>query len=193
VPPKVWDGINEHQKKQLERRVSSQNTKEQNWYIIYEILFPGAEPPKSPYLDPSFADGILALREYAAREGPAIVRDAISSEASEMVFPLGFDVQTFTEAIFQRAFDLLLDQFESRRPWDVSPRTPQQLPIPSMSSDSGYIDSPGEGHIDVTQPAAELQLPLASESDDAFQFYFLSSEWDTHLCSPSCNDNCGKS
>jgi len=181
VPPKVWEGINEHQKKQLERRVSSKNTKEKNWYIIYEILFPGAEPPKSPYLDPPFADGILALREFAAREGPSMVREAILSDESEMVFHLDFDIQAFTESIFQRAFDLLLDQFESRRPWDVLLRTPQRSPNPLVPLSSDYIGSSAAGHIDVTQSVAEPPPPFGFEPEDDFQDYFLNTEWNTRV------------
>ena len=48
LPLREWEGISEAQKRQLERRISTKKTREENWYIIYEILFPGAERPKSP-------------------------------------------------------------------------------------------------------------------------------------------------
>jgi hypothetical protein len=47
LPPRQWYGIGEVQKQQLERRVSAK-TKEENRYIIYEILFPGAPRPTGP-------------------------------------------------------------------------------------------------------------------------------------------------
>ncbi len=49
VEERQWEGVvTEQQRKQLEGRVSSHKTKEENWYIIYEVLFPGAPRPRSP-------------------------------------------------------------------------------------------------------------------------------------------------
>ncbi|KAF1979352.1 hypothetical protein BU23DRAFT_152762 [Bimuria novae-zelandiae CBS 107.79] len=47
-PDKTWIGINETQKTQLTQRVSSKKSKEENWYSVYEILFPGSPRPESP-------------------------------------------------------------------------------------------------------------------------------------------------
>jgi len=46
--PRELEGINGQQKILLEQRVSSRKSMEENWYIVYDILFPGAARPRSP-------------------------------------------------------------------------------------------------------------------------------------------------
>lgn len=168
--------------------MSSRNTREENWYIIYEILFPGAERPKSPYLDPTFADALHELRSFAARELPGIYHEAITHESPEMVSPEGFDIHTFTESVFQRAFELLLDRFESRRASDNSPTASQQQDNPS--GDSGYSGSPLGDHIDDrTVQAVSDSLPLLDlEAEDAFPSWFLDCEWNLPYGNPCGRD-----
>jgi len=45
---KTWDGISENQSQQLKKRVSRTNSTEENWYLVYEVLFPNSQRPKSP-------------------------------------------------------------------------------------------------------------------------------------------------
>ena len=47
-PNQTWIGLNETQKMQLAQRVSSKKSKEENWYSVYKILFPGEPEPASP-------------------------------------------------------------------------------------------------------------------------------------------------
>ncbi|KAF2464182.1 uncharacterized protein BDR25DRAFT_98854 [Lindgomyces ingoldianus] len=47
-PPRIFDGINESQRRQLGKRISSKKSREENWYLIYQILFPDAARPESP-------------------------------------------------------------------------------------------------------------------------------------------------
>ena len=60
-PNQIHFGITETQKAQLAQRVSAKKTKEENWYLIYEILFPGSPRPDSSceYL----TDGMRALND----------------------------------------------------------------------------------------------------------------------------------
>ena len=48
LPSQTWDGINEIQKKQLKKRVSTKNTVVESWNLIYKILFPDSPLPDSP-------------------------------------------------------------------------------------------------------------------------------------------------
>lgn len=58
-PPRAWDGINESKRRQLAKRISSKKTKEENWYLIYQILFPESHRPESPCK--SMADSDLSF------------------------------------------------------------------------------------------------------------------------------------
>jgi len=48
LPPKQLEGITDVQKQHLVQRVSARNTREENWYLIYEYLFPNSPRPTSP-------------------------------------------------------------------------------------------------------------------------------------------------
>jgi hypothetical protein len=156
IPPKQWNGIDEAQERQLRRRVSPKKTREQNWYIIYEILFPGTERPQSPCLFPfvdtrimdilmlfvdvelSLSDEILALQDFAAREGPSIVNDFIASELPESLRLQEEEVQSFSRTLFRKGVDLILQRWGLRQ----TSRTVSVTSSPSSahlnSANSGY-------------------------------------------------------
>jgi hypothetical protein len=48
LPEKTWDGVSVSQKERLKARFSPKKSPEENWYIVFEILFPGAPRPRSP-------------------------------------------------------------------------------------------------------------------------------------------------
>lgn len=174
LPPRDWEGISENQKKQLERRVSSRNTREENWFIVYEILFPDASRPKSPYVDPSFAEGLCALREFAAREGPALIREHLSRGPPEFADHFGFDDQAFAVTLFPTAFDLIVNSFESQRPWESLPGSSQERLSSFTSSGSGYNGSTGGALVDTrVGGSASEPLPFYLEAVDEFPTYFL--------------------
>ncbi|KAB5554605.1 hypothetical protein GE09DRAFT_1222092 [Coniochaeta sp. 2T2.1] len=47
----VFDGVTEEQKQLLARRISSRHCEEDQWYTVFDILFPGHSRPSSPYID----------------------------------------------------------------------------------------------------------------------------------------------
>ena len=155
LPEKAWDGITEAQKTSLAARVSARKSKEESWYIIFEILFPGAPKPRSPYLDPDFADGLFALREFAATEMQGIITQVVNEQSTHISLPFDFDFQSYTEVIVQDAIDILLARFESRMP--PEPVVPLTTSIPNVS-DSGYSSSPPGGIFTVDTQSAQPSI-----------------------------------
>lgn len=47
-PQKLWDAVSATQKQRLKTRFSSKKTPEENWFIMFEILFPNLPRPRSP-------------------------------------------------------------------------------------------------------------------------------------------------
>ena len=136
-PRKDWEGVNERQRNRLEQRVSSKKTREENWYIIFDVLFPGAERPESPYLNLEFADGLLALRDFTARELSGVVREVLNREPLGTDIALGLNNENFAEQLFQSFFDLLLERFESRRPNDALIALQERLRSSMQAGNSG--------------------------------------------------------
>jgi hypothetical protein len=176
LPPKQWDGITESQKTQLKQRVSSCKTREENWYIIYGVLFPGAALPKSPYLDPPLSEGLLELQEFAAQEGPAIIREL---GRTQMPLALRFvenDVQAYTTALFQNALDILLQRFENQASTGQAVSRHEPHPSSSSISDSGYSSSSRNGSGQAQQETSfinEVLAPSEPRWEDPFTNFFV--------------------
>lgn len=166
VPVRDWDCITEAQKRLLSERVSGRKSKEENWFTIFEILFPGAPKPRSPYLDPDFADGLLALREFAVAEVPGIVTQLVAENSLQDSLPFDFNAQSYTETVVQDAIEILLARFESRMPLEQSLAT-------SHSSDSGYGGSSLRGTIRAqsTQSAVNPEPPSMAMTIDYGSFF----------------------
>ncbi|KAJ4360755.1 uncharacterized protein N0V89_001322 [Didymosphaeria variabile] len=87
-PNQTRIGITETQKAQLAQRISSKTSKEENWYMIYEILFPGCRRPETPYLDGTqFAEELFALRESAVQVAPIRINQLTSALHHEGKLP----------------------------------------------------------------------------------------------------------
>lgn len=175
LPEKDWDGITEAQKTLLAARVSARKSREENWYITFSILFPSAPKPRSPYLDPDFADGLLALREFAAIEMPNIVAEVISERSLQVSLPSDFDVNAYTEVVVRDAIDILLARFESRMP--PEPSNSSAAPN-SNSSDSGYSSSSSRVILNTQSGRDSFDPILPLLSEDPLEALFAGFERD---------------
>ena len=75
--PPNWEGVSEAQGQLLRERVSRSNTPDEQWFTIWEIVFPGAPRPSSPYLGNAFEETIDRLREYWNAEGRQVVSSSL--------------------------------------------------------------------------------------------------------------------
>lgn len=77
-PPRPkFQGITEEQKKSLHKKLPRDWNVEEQWYQIYDILFPGCEKPRSPYVGDFLGDVVSCLRHRWNTQGHKIIkRDA---------------------------------------------------------------------------------------------------------------------
>ncbi|KAL2854791.1 hypothetical protein BJX68DRAFT_264684 [Aspergillus pseudodeflectus] len=73
----VHDDLSLSQMKALTRRAKPKYPVEEQWYGIWDILFPGAERPASPYIDGVLSVEISSFQEFYQTRGPAILREAL--------------------------------------------------------------------------------------------------------------------
>jgi hypothetical protein len=76
----MFDGISYQQRYQMPRKSKPNASKEDQWYAIWEILFPREERPCSVYMDTDLALEMRHFREYCERHGPAIMRQHMESD-----------------------------------------------------------------------------------------------------------------
>jgi len=84
--PIHYEGITRAQKTKLSQRVSSKNTPSENWFTIFDILFPGHNPkPRSAYANSDLTEDLEAFQDFMCAEGPNIIATAISSSGIQVV------------------------------------------------------------------------------------------------------------
>lgn len=70
------EGMTEVQRRHLAKPASREHTAEQQWYGIFDTLFPGHEPrPQSPYIDRT----ILDFHSFSMFRGPQILSDILAA------------------------------------------------------------------------------------------------------------------
>ncbi|KAH8662591.1 hypothetical protein BX600DRAFT_513397 [Xylariales sp. PMI_506] len=73
-----YEGVTRVQKEQLSRRVSPSMTLEDQWFTIFDILFPQFTPrPASPYVHPSLSEDLEVFQDMMRVEGPTIILEAL--------------------------------------------------------------------------------------------------------------------
>ena len=149
--PRVWDGVSEAQKRQLAKRVSCRKTKEENWYLIYDILFPGSPRPDSPYVDNiQLSEELLALREFLLQEAPSRISAFSLSELPEELRASQTQVETFTQAAVRDVFDMAIERWISR---ELSQDTLSMNSTP----DSGYRSRTTSSHSGTSSTSSGTQ------------------------------------
>ncbi|KAI5463592.1 hypothetical protein BGZ63DRAFT_402886 [Mariannaea sp. PMI_226] len=75
------EGMTTTQLKQLrETRANQKHTTSEQWYEIFALLFPGVEPPSSPYLNKEHSEDMSSYIEFVEREGGNILENAIRDQ-----------------------------------------------------------------------------------------------------------------
>jgi hypothetical protein len=108
-PITQFEGVSESQKKQLSKKVPPKMSESDQWYTIFDILFPGHQPrPKSPYIDSNMSEELSAFRDFATNQGSGIMigvlreRAFIPPDAPEMPALLDVAIADGLQAIFER-------------------------------------------------------------------------------------------
>jgi hypothetical protein len=113
-PPVIFEGVNEIQRKQLEQKVSKKKSKEENWYLIYDILFPNHQTPASPYVHSLLSEELGALQDFIAAEGPQLLSDLVRTELPHTLHPQREETEAFLQSAFQDVVEVLLERWEPR-------------------------------------------------------------------------------
>lgn len=81
IPP---DGVTEDQIFQLRSRVNQKNSLEDQWYEVFDIIFPGSPRPTSVFLDPELSQDLDEFVNFLTTHGPKIILDKISLPDSRL-------------------------------------------------------------------------------------------------------------
>lgn len=72
------DGITHQQSKQLSRK--SAGSIQDQWFNMWNIIFPGAPPPISIFVDSDQSEEFCLMREFSQRRGASILREELQAQ-----------------------------------------------------------------------------------------------------------------
>ncbi|KAL9083948.1 MAG: hypothetical protein Q9165_008291 [Trypethelium subeluteriae] len=116
IAPSVdFECVSEEQRKLLEQRVSKSKSTVENWYTIFEILFPGTPRPSTPYVEGVLSEQLSEFQDFTMTEGPQIVNDLIQARIPPPLRPQECEVSAFVQTLFQDGVTALLERWETSR------------------------------------------------------------------------------
>jgi hypothetical protein len=126
--------------KALTRRSNPRYTVEEQWYAIWDILFPGADRPASPYIDGVLSEEISSFQEFYQTRGAAILREAL--QESLMHNTSTQEVQQYSDLVLRAALDRILDEWLSAQTDDASSSSAQPATRATLSPSSEINANP---------------------------------------------------
>lgn len=179
--PTQWNGITESQNKELSRKTSPKQSPKENWYQIYQILFPDGTPPDSPYLEGLESYELRQIVAFADVEGPSIVTSVLAG-LPEPHSLQPEELPNYLNSVTQEFVSLLFERWESvGRSVDTSLPTPspvEQPPINTYGNTPMLISQPSDAQTlqDHIFPQAWSSVPLTPVYEDDFMDWPHSSD-----------------
>ncbi|KAL9073305.1 MAG: hypothetical protein Q9157_004782 [Trypethelium eluteriae] len=171
APPVDFECVSEEQRKLLEQRVSKSKSTVENWYTIFEILFPGTPRPSTPYVEGVLSEQLCEFQDFTSIEGPQIVNDLIQARIPPPLRPQEYEVSAFVHTLFQDGVTALLERWETSRAGGPSNER-------SLTSATNSEASP---------ELARMPLPQPDQSNPAANFQYAPQQIDTQNAEGSRN------
>ncbi|KAH7028078.1 uncharacterized protein B0I36DRAFT_146906 [Microdochium trichocladiopsis] len=170
------EGITEAQKKALGKKAPANQSQEEQWYGIFDILFPNHPRPASPYIDSALLRNAFVYQSFLASNGPRILSSILESSGAMSWNPPPFpqsDVQLWREQVLAQAFQQLFDRWA----------TMGALANSNTTTDTPFNTSAATGAVGTS--SAHMNLPLqhsietesnSAIGDDLYRFDVITSE-----------------
>lgn len=140
--PEKVDGVDRDQKERLSKNVDRKLSTEDQWYSIFDILFPGFDPrPRSPYVEGSVNPVLLAFQDFMTHQGPSVL--LASLQARDLVTSSPGDQKRLLLATLAEGLEAIGDGWNSRLRSDDSTQSPNRSgPLPSLPQSGPTSSSP---------------------------------------------------
>jgi hypothetical protein len=163
LPEKEWDGVTLEQQGYLQKKVSPKKSREENWYIIFDILFPHACRPESPCKfgtrdcssSNALADvepyvSIVAIQNFMTTQGPSLLDDFVRRALPNTATSSNSEINTFINSLFPEFINIVFERFLNA---DSTTIEGSSLPVAPPNQDlpqTAEVPGPDQGE---TNPA----------------------------------------
>ncbi|OBR12200.1 Het and ankyrin domain protein [Colletotrichum higginsianum IMI 349063] len=133
-------GISQKQQGELSKRALRQHTEEEQWYGIFDILFPDHPRPDSAYIDASLMASAMAYQEFVTARGLEILHNVLTaSGAISWNVPPGQDLETFQRQILGEGLAAISDEWA--REGAISPQAAAEAAHSAEGDPLGVMSS----------------------------------------------------
>ncbi|KAF3018422.1 hypothetical protein E8E14_003931 [Neopestalotiopsis sp. 37M] len=106
-------GITHLQHRKLSRKPVKGSTEPQQWFAVWDIVFPNIDRPSSPYIDPDLSQDLYQYHEFCERQGPRVFIEAFQNEG--LVEPGDIEREALFRRGVTRGLRMLPDQWRIYR------------------------------------------------------------------------------
>lgn len=182
------EGITEGQKRALSRKAPANQSSEDQWYGMWDILFPGHPRPSSPYIDSALLRNAFVYQAFLASIGPGILTSVLeTSGAVSWNPPYGTrDVQAWREQVISGAFQQLFDRWAASGAVASPSRGDDDASVvsSSMAADVTGADAPSITGVDASSIGYNTQDQVVDMDNNItmemghnlYRYYVPSSE-----------------
>ncbi|KAJ2902700.1 hypothetical protein MKZ38_000210 [Zalerion maritima] len=162
--PRLVEGLTEQQSRLLQRRVDRRLSDEEQWYCMWDIIFPGIPRPLSPYVDHDLSEDLAEFREFTASdEAAGIFQEYLASHGYQFTAPRAGRERT--NAIISGGFDIVYNRWlevgrEQDGEGEAMGRTLSNNPLispPESNSSQGSPEATRRMVTDMMEPEAEAE------------------------------------
>jgi len=158
--PELLDGISYQQRQQLSHK-SKKASEEEQWFIVWDVLFPGRRRPPSAYLDGSLTIEMRLFREFCGSHGPSLLLQHMDSRLSTAYGASDEQRRAHQEEAITLGLQQLFEDWSSTTASSSSRNGGSSLGLaPSETAPSSVTDN---AMILGSRPSPMLRQPLYSQ------------------------------
>ncbi|KAH7157370.1 hypothetical protein B0J13DRAFT_541618 [Dactylonectria estremocensis] len=119
--------ISVEQRRLLSKRGSTGSTQEEQWYLVWDIVFPGCDRPSSPYLDADLSEDLCEFREFYTKEGVEIVKERLRRSGHCADLNEQGILHRELDIVLSKALEAIYKSWITQRPQNQDEGSPSKL------------------------------------------------------------------
>ncbi|KAK1546216.1 hypothetical protein CPAR01_00183, partial [Colletotrichum paranaense] len=110
---RTLDGITHRQSRDLSRKVNAELSEEQQWFAVWDTVFPRKPRPDSAYLDSAFATQVCLFREHCARHAEPLLAQNLRAAGLLDERRVAADQERLLRRVISESLDSICDTFST--------------------------------------------------------------------------------
>jgi hypothetical protein len=192
-----WEGVSEAQRRRLQKKVPAKMSEEEQWFTIWDIIFPGLPRPQSPYVDSELSEEMSAFKDFATGQGPAVLLDHLRTAGYALDSrDQGLELTGFLETVIADGLQIIFERFAEARQIESQRGAASNLPETSQartdsqggrsSTDTLVEDQIANGPAPATR--TDLMAPRSAQNLEDASGGHVSEQFDQNFAADSTNN-----